>query len=173
MTRIRILAALPWLLGPLLMIWRARGSHSLADEPDEIPPAAPLVSVIVPARNEAHNIERCVRSILRSRWPALEVIVVDDRSEDATGSLARALAMSDARVRVIDGAPVPDGWFGKQWACAQGASAARGLTLIFTHADTVHAPTLVRARCTRCARARSISSQWEAFRSSAHSGSAW
>ena len=138
-----MLAALPWLLGPLLMIWRARCSPSLDREPEEVPPEPPLVSVIVPARNEAHNIERCVRSILASQWPALEVIVVDDRSEDATGALARAMAASDARVRVTDGAPVPDGWFGKQWACAQGASAARGSTLIFTDADTVHAPTLI------------------------------
>jgi chlorobactene glucosyltransferase len=99
--------------------------------------------VIIPARNEAHNIELCVRAILDSRWPALEVIVVDDRSEDETGTLARALAAADARVRVMDGAPVPEGWFGKQWACAQGASAARGSTLIFTDADTEHAPTLI------------------------------
>ena len=125
------------------MVWRARGSPSLSDDSDEIPPEPPLVSVIVPARNEALNIERCVRSILSSRWPALEVIVVDDRSEDATGALVRALAANDARVHVIDGAPVPAGWFGKQWACAQGASAARGSTLIFTDADTAHAPTLI------------------------------
>ena len=150
-----MLAALPWLLGPLLMIWRARGSPSLDDEPDEIPPEAPLASVIVPARNEAHNIERCVRSISSSRWPALEVIVVDDRSEDATGALARALAANDGRVRVIDGAPVPDGWFGKQWACAQGAIAASGSTLIFTDADTVHAPTLV-PRSLHAMRARAL-----------------
>jgi chlorobactene glucosyltransferase len=115
----------------------------LSNESDEIPPAPPLVSVIVPARNEALNIERCVCSILRSRWPVLEVIVVDDRSEDATGALVRALAATDARVHVIEGAPVPDGWFGKQWACAQGADAARGSTLVFTDADTAHAPTLI------------------------------
>jgi chlorobactene glucosyltransferase len=141
--RFWIIACLPWVLGPLLMFWRARGSPSLDDEPCEIPPEPGLVSVIVPARNEAHNIERCVHSILRSGWPALEVIVVDDRSEDGTGSLVRALATTDPRVRVIDGAPLPPGWFGKQWACAQGASDARGSTLIFTDADTVHAPELI------------------------------
>jgi chlorobactene glucosyltransferase len=142
-TRIWILACLPWVLGPLITLWRARDSPSLSDEPDVIPSEPPLASVIVPARNEAHNIERCVRSLLESLWPALEVLVVDDRSEDATGARARALAAADARVRVIDGAPVPDGWFGKQWACAQGASAARGSTLVFTDADTAHAPTLI------------------------------
>ena len=146
---------LPWVLGPLLMVWRARGSPSLDDEPGEIPPEPPVVSVIVPARNEAHNIERCVRSLLNSRWPSLEVLVVDDRSEDATGTLVRALAEKDARVRVIDGAPVPQGWFGKQWACAQGADAARGSTLIFTDADTAHAPTLI-PRSMHAMRARSL-----------------
>ena len=143
MHRFWIIACLPWVLGPLLMLWRARRSPSLDDEPGEIPPGPALVSVIVPARNEAHNIERCVRSILRSRWPALEVIVVDDRSDDGTGSLVHALAAADSRVRVVDGSPLPPGWFGKQWACAQGASAARGSTLIFTDADTVHAPELI------------------------------
>lgn len=143
MNRTWILASLPWVLGPLLMIWRARGSPSLDDVSSDIPPDPPLVSVIVPARNEAHNIERCVRSILESRWPALEVIVVNDRSEDDTGALARALAMEYPRVRIVEGAAVPDGWFGKQWACAQGASEARGSTLIFTDADTTHAPTLI------------------------------
>src|SRR6478672_795020 len=111
------------------MIWRARGSPALDNVSSEIPPDPPLVSVIVPARNEARNIERCVRSILDSRWPALEVIVVNDRSEDDTGALARALAIENPRVRVVEGAPVPEGWFGKQWACAQGASEARGSTL--------------------------------------------
>ncbi|MEP7064908.1 MAG: glycosyltransferase [Gemmatimonadota bacterium] len=150
-----ILASLPWVLGPLLVLWRARDSPSLENESSEVPPNPQLVSVIVPARNEAHNIERCVRSILTSQWPALEVIVLDDRSEDGTGALVHALAENDARVRVIDGAPVPDGWFGKQWACAQGARTARGSTLIFTDADTEHAPSLI-PRTMQALRARSL-----------------
>ena len=113
------------------------------------------MSVIVPARNEARNIERCVRSILRTSWTLLELIVVDDRSEDGTGDLARAAAAGDPRLRVIEGTPVPEGWFGKQWACATGARAARGSTLVFTDADTDHAPELV-ARTMHAMRARSI-----------------
>jgi chlorobactene glucosyltransferase len=150
-----ILASAPWLAGPLLVLWRARGSPSLDDDSPGIPPAPPLVSVIVPARNEAHNIERCVRSILASRWPRLELIVVDDRSEDGTGDIARAIAAGDERVRVLSGAVVPDGWFGKQWACAQGARDARGSTLIFTDADTAHAPDLL-PRTMHAMRARSL-----------------
>ena len=150
-----IIASLPWLLGPLLMAWRARGSPSLDDESASAPPEAALVSVIVPARDEAHNIGRCVESVVRSSWPALEVIVVDDRSEDGTGAIVRAIAARDSRVRVVDGTPVPDGWFGKQWACAQGAREARGSTLVFTDADTVHAPDLI-PRTVHAMRARAL-----------------
>lgn len=150
-----MLASAPWLLGPLLMSWRVRGSPMLNDVSPEIPPAPPLVSVIVPARNEAHNIERCVRSILRTGWPAIEVIVVDDRSEDGTGALVRAIAAGDARLRVVDGAPVPEGWFGKQWACAQGAHEAQGSTLLFTDADTAHASDLL-PRTMHAMRARAL-----------------
>src|SRR6185437_14783611 len=104
---------------------------------------APLVSVIIPARNEARNIERCVRSVLASTYPSLEVIVVDDHSTDATGSIARAMAAHDSRLVVIDAPDLPAGWFGKQWACATGARAARGQLLVFTDADTRHAPDLL------------------------------
>ena len=150
-----ILACAPWVLGPVLLLWRGRASPWLTHEPSDVPPDAPLVSVIVPARNEAHNIDRCVRSILGSNWPNLEVIVVDDRSEDGTGAIVSAIAGEDARVRVIAGVPVPEGWFGKQWACAQGAATARGATLIFTDADTVHAPTLI-PRTMHAMRARAL-----------------
>jgi chlorobactene glucosyltransferase len=150
-----IIDSWPWVLGPPLMLWRARGSASLANESPVVPADPPLVSVIVPARNEARSIERCVRSILHTTWSSLELIVVDDRSEDGTGDLARAAAAGDPRVRVIDGTPVPEGWFGKQWACDQGARAARGSTLVFTDADTDHAPELV-ARTMHAMRARSI-----------------
>ena len=150
-----MIACAPWVLGPILLLWRGRASPWLAQEQSDVPPDAPLVSVIVPARNEAHNIERCVRSILRSSWPNLEVIVVDDRSDDGTGTIVGAIAAEDARLRVIGGVPVPNGWFGKQWACAQGAAAASGSTLIFTDADTVHAPTLI-PRTTHAMRGRAL-----------------
>jgi len=150
-----ILACAPWLAGPLLVLWRARGSPSLDDESPAIPSSPPLVSVIVPARNEALNIERCVHSILASSWPSLEVIVVDDRSEDGTGGLVRAIAAGEPRLRIVDGAPVPDDWFGKQWACAQGARDARGSTLLFTDADTAHAPDLL-PRTMHAMRARTL-----------------
>ena len=101
---------------------------------------APSLSVIVPARNEERSIERCVRSLLAQTLHDYEVIVVDDRSEDRTGAILAGLARQDSRLRVIAGAPLPDGWVGKPWALAQGVRAARGAWLLFTDADTWHAP---------------------------------
>lgn len=140
---IALAAAAPWVLVPLGVALRARDSRELADEPATAPPDAPLVSVIIPARDEARNIARCVRSVLSTSYPALEVIVIDDHSSDGTGALARHAADGDPRLRVIDNAPLPAGWFGKQWACASGAAAAQGDILCFADADTLHSPDLV------------------------------
>jgi len=106
--------------------------------------AAPLVSVIVPARNEERSIRSCVESIVASDYPDFEVIVADDRSDDATLELARAIPPNHARrVVAVEGGPLPEGWMGKPWACAQGAKVAEGDLLLFTDADTVHAPELL------------------------------
>jgi chlorobactene glucosyltransferase len=114
----------------------------------DYPPASdqPLVSVIIPARNEAHNIERCVRSIAAAGYRALEIIVVDDRSTDGTGEILRRLAQDpdlSGRLRVIAGSQLPAGWFGKVWALVQGYRAARGDLLLFADADTRHEPELI------------------------------
>jgi len=133
-----LIAALPWLLVPLLLVMRMRGSPRLRDELALPDAESPLVSVIIPARDEARNIALCMQSVLRSDYPALELIVVDDRSTDGTGIIAREVSRNDDRVRVIDAPPLPEGWLGKQWACSHGAAAARGDVLCFTDADTVH-----------------------------------
>jgi chlorobactene glucosyltransferase len=155
------LAALPWVALPVVVLWQLRGSKSLDAYAAEPPPAspsapsapsapnvssapgAPLVSVVIPARDEARNIEPCVRSILAQSWRILEVIVVDDRSADGTGDIARRIAADDPRVRVVRSPELPVGWFGKQWACHNGALAARGTIFVFTDADTRHGPELL------------------------------
>ncbi len=135
--------SLPWVMPPLVTWFRLRNSRSL-DGQSDIPLAdPPLVSVIIPARDEAHNIGRCVSSILSATYPNIEVIVVDDSSKDGTADIARTAAKGDPRVRVITCPPLPEGWFGKQWACAVGAKIAGGSVLQFTDADTMHAPDLV------------------------------
>jgi glycosyltransferase involved in cell wall biosynthesis len=136
-------AALPWVLIPWLAIARAKRSRTLAEERDTPPSPAPHVSIVVPARDERRNIARCVRGLLSSTYPDFDVIVVDDHSSDGTGEIARAIAASDARLRVLESPALPDGWFGKQWACATGASVARGELLCFTDADTEHASELL------------------------------
>jgi chlorobactene glucosyltransferase len=122
---------------------RVARSRSLAEDPATLPPSAPLVSIIVPARNEARNIARCVRSILATPYEAIELIVVDDHSTDGTSDVARAAAGGDARLRILANPALPNGWFGKQWACTTGAGAASGSILLFTDADTMHAPDLL------------------------------
>ncbi len=138
-----VLWSLPWIIPPVVTYFRLRHSRSLDDESDVPPENPPLVSVIVPARNEAHNIARCVTSILSTTYPNLELIVVDDSSTDGTAQIAREAALRDPRARIVTSPPLPEGWFGKQWACATGTKIARGSVLQFTDADTVHGADLV------------------------------
>ena len=140
---VAFLWSLPWIIPPLITYFRLRHSSSLDDESDIPLPNPPLVSVIVPARNEAHNIARCVSSILTTTHPNLELIVVDDNSTDGTAEIARQASGGDLRVRIVTTEPLPEGWFGKQWACATGAKVASGSILQFTDADTVHSKDLV------------------------------
>jgi chlorobactene glucosyltransferase len=95
----------------------------------------PSVSIIVPARNEAHNLPALLLSLRALCYPVYECIVVDDGSEDGT-----ALAATSSGARVVTAGPLPEGWAGKPHACYQGASAAHHQWLLFTDADTVHQP---------------------------------
>jgi chlorobactene glucosyltransferase len=123
------------------MLQLARG---WADVPVKPPPAGgPLVSIVVPARNEELTIERCVRSLLGQTYPHLEVIVVDDRSTDRTAEILARLAESDSRLRVMTGRPLPEGWVGKCWALQQGAAEAQGEWLLLVDADTHHQPPML------------------------------
>jgi chlorobactene glucosyltransferase len=138
-----LLWTLPWVVPPIVAFVRGRHSRSLDEFPPEVAAGSPLVSIIIPARDERRNIERCVRSVQGTRFPAVEVIVVDDISRDGTAAAARAAAAGDERLTVLEAPELPAGWFGKQWACATGARAARGELLLFTDADTWHAPDLL------------------------------
>ena len=89
------------------------------------------VSVIIPARNEEHNLPTLLRSLASQAVKPREILVVDDGSTDRTAEVARQL-----RATVIASKPLPDGWRGKTWACHQGAQAATGELLLFVDADT-------------------------------------
>ncbi|HLG61723.1 MAG TPA: glycosyltransferase [Ktedonosporobacter sp.] len=110
----------------------------------------PFVSLLVPARNEEASIEMCVYSLLKQRYERLEVLVLDDRSSDATASIVQriidALPLEQKeRLQLFYGEALPPGWVGKNFACHQLFQHARGDYLFFTDADTVHAPEMVRA----------------------------
>ncbi len=105
----------------------------------------PHVSVLVPARNEARNIEACVTSLLAQDYPDYEIIVLDDHSTDDTPRILNQLLEPGGRLQVLKGTPLPDGWLGKHWACAQLDRAATGELILFTDADTRHAPDMLRA----------------------------
>jgi cellulose synthase/poly-beta-1,6-N-acetylglucosamine synthase-like glycosyltransferase len=103
---------------------------------------APMLSVVVAARDEAAEIERALRSLLALDYPRLEVVAVDDRSEDATPSILARIAAEDPRLRVIRVERLPEGWLGKNHALHLGSEAAAGELLLFTDADVVMAPEL-------------------------------
>ena len=111
------------------------------------PPAddAPLISVIVPARNEERNIGKCVAGLLDQTYPHYEVIVVDDRSTDGTAEILRRFPAQNDKIIVINGVDLPPGWAGKPHALTQGAEAARGEWLLFVDADTFLTPDALSA----------------------------
>jgi chlorobactene glucosyltransferase len=111
--------------------------------PEVLSAPTPSVSVLVPARNEALGIKACLESLMAQNYSSLEVIVLDDESQDATAEIVRALGFSTtlgSNRRLLMGEPLPPGWTGKSWACHQLAEVANGEYLLFTDADTVHHP---------------------------------
>ncbi len=115
-----------WALG-FWVLWRI---PRLGPAP---PAGAPLgsVSVIIPARNEERPLARLLDSLAAQKHPPLEIMVVDDHSDDGTADIALAHC-----AHVIRSAQLPPGWLGKTWACWQGAQAATGEILVFLDADT-------------------------------------
>ena len=109
--------------------------------PAPAPPVRERVSVLLPARDEAHRIAPTIVSLLNQQGvPDLQVLVLDDGSGDGTADVVRDVAAGDPRLRVLSGADLPAGWLGKPHACHQLASQAEGSVLCFVDADVVLAP---------------------------------
>lgn len=116
---------------------------------------APLVSILVPARNEQGRVlADCFRSILRQDYGRFEVIAVNDRSTDETGAILETLAQSDERLRVIEGSEPPAGWLGKPYAMQQAFTLARGEWILATDADMIFDPAALRTAMNRTLEAK-------------------
>jgi chlorobactene glucosyltransferase len=140
-----LVLTIPWVLVLLYLVFFFRNHSPIPDSSHLSEGDLPFVSVIIPARDEEANIETCVRSLCASDYPAFEVIVVDDESQDRTPEIVRNLPPGrSARLQLLQGDPPPHSWFGKPWACHQGARVATGEVLLFTDADTSHGPGLLR-----------------------------
>jgi len=129
------------------------GRSSLEQLPGRVPGAErlPLVSVIVAAKEEQENIQDTIRYLHHQSYPHLEIIAINDRSNDTTGARLDAMkAWSDGRpaggptLRVIHIANLPEGWLGKNHALYQGYLQARGSYLLFTDADVRFEPHTIR-----------------------------
>jgi cellulose synthase/poly-beta-1,6-N-acetylglucosamine synthase-like glycosyltransferase len=158
MTWPTVLAAftlLAW-LGLALVVMRGnRRLRRLATLAAPVPTAWPRVSLVLAARNEGATIGAAVPTMLALDYPALELIAVNDRSEDDTGAVLDRLAAADPRLRVVHLRELPAGWMGKNHALHTGAEQAAGEWILFTDADIHFAPDALR-RAVAYARAQAI-----------------
>jgi glycosyltransferase involved in cell wall biosynthesis len=146
MTFLLILSLTTFLLCLCAALDLLRGNRmvqALRDIPPVVRQSAPKVSVIVAARNEERNIREALQSLLELSYPDYELIVVDDRSEDATGPILDEMATVCPRLRVIHIYSLPEGWLGKNHALWAGSKVAAGELLLFTDADIVMEPTVL------------------------------
>jgi len=130
-----------WLVRHLAVAWLFRQFHYLSpSSPKFLPADQPLVSVVIPAKDEEANLAGCVQSVSAQSYRNLEIVVVDDRSTDRTGEVARTLAAVDPRIRVLSIEALPDGWTGKNHAMQEACKHVRGEWLWMIDADTRHHP---------------------------------
>jgi glycosyltransferase involved in cell wall biosynthesis len=145
---------LAWLIA-LFWVWKAiaaaRGLPGIPDitlpQYDVAPEGSPSLTVIVPARNEAADVAACLQSLLEQDYANLQIIAVDDRSTDQTGSIMDALAAEHPdKLHVLHIAELPPNWLGKTHAMAFAARHAASDYLLFTDADILFRADALR-RC--------------------------
>ncbi|GJE56027.1 MULTISPECIES: glycosyltransferase [Methylobacterium] len=145
------LALLSLALALLPAVLAAVNLRALAT-PDPAPSATGLVSILIPARNEAAIIAGTVRAALASEGVAVEVLVGDDHSTDATAALVSEIAMGDPRLRLVAVPALPEGWTGKNNGCVTLAKVAGGDRLLFIDADVTLGPNAAAALSAHAAR---------------------
>ncbi len=134
-------------IGALITLYwlHSQAALDIVTNPVPAPAGGPLISVLIPARNEQQNIQRCVQAVLAQDYPNFEVLVLDDRSTDATPGILAELSKDEPRLAVLFGAELPQGWAGKPHALHQAAKSATGEWLCFVDADTFLAPNALSA----------------------------
>jgi chlorobactene glucosyltransferase len=125
------------------LLLNLRALHRLGSDKGKLPEDLPLISVLIPARNEEEDIVPCLESLRQQDYPNYEILVLDDNSTDRTAERVAEVVAADPRIRLLRGQPLPQGWAGKPYACHQLAAEAKGSWLLFTDADTIHAPTML------------------------------
>ena len=103
--------------------------------PDTRKTHSSLVSVLIPARNEAHNIGNLLDDLIHQDYKDIEIVVYNDQSEDETANIVDEYARRDSRIRLIGSGILPDGWLGKNFACHSLAAEAKGSYMLFLDAD--------------------------------------
>lgn len=105
--------------------------------------SSPLVSIILPARNEEKFIGRCLDSLINQEYEDYEIIAIDDSSSDNTKKIIKEYEQKSDKVVHVSAGQKPEGWMGKNWACIEGYRRASGGLLLFTDSDTKHASNVV------------------------------
>ncbi len=129
------LITLIWCSRHLLITSQKRHSFLLTGDYAGPPTEAPLISVLIAAKDEEEAIEECVRTILDQDYPNYEVIVCNDRSDDRTGEIVQAIADTDDRLTLVNITDLPEGWFGKNNAMQTGIKQAKGEYIVMIDAD--------------------------------------
>lgn len=144
------LGCLYWIASALGAARVLRGVSTLDTLSPKEPARWPKLSIIIPACNEAHTLEKAMQSKLAEGYPDLEVVLVEDRSTDGTGALVDRLAAADPRITALHVHALPDGWLGKLNAMNEGQKHAQGEWLLFSDADVHFTPGALRRAVAHC-----------------------
>ncbi len=103
----------------------------------------PMISIILPSRNEEKYIEQCLDSLLEQNYSNYEIIAINDSSADNTGEIIKRYSIIHRKIIHVESQPKPEGWTGKNWACYQGYLQSKGELFLFTDADTTHSASAI------------------------------
>ncbi len=137
-------AALLWIFQSLRAAIGSRRIPRLSQFPPLPDSECPRISIVFAARNEAPNLPAAITSMLAIDYPDLEVIAVNDRSDDGSGEVLDEFARNNSRLKVIHVAELPPGWLGKPHALQVGSLASTGVWIVFTDADVRFSPDVLR-----------------------------